>query len=248
MSNEELALLVRDGNADAVLQLWEQTKRFAFQQARRYLGICEMEDLEQAGFIAVIRAAKTYEPAREVKFLTHLGFYLKQEFPRANGLKNTDPLHNAISLDTPLSDEKDAATIGDLEPDPRDHLGEVERRIYHEQLRQQLNKAVAQLPEDQQQIIRLRYYAGLSLKQTGETMMEPLQKMKNEERKALQTLRKQRELEQFIEDRTPYYVHVGVNQFNTTHESIVEKCVIIREKIRREFENEHSRKNSEENC
>lgn len=237
MSNEELAKLVRDGNADAMLPLWEQVKHFVFQQLRRYLGICEKEDLEQSGFIAVIRAAQQFDPEREYSFLTLLDFYLKQEFLRANGFRTNsagkvhDPILNAISLDTPLSNEKDSDTIADLEPDPSNPFEETERRIYIDQLRQQLNKAIDQLPEDQKQIIRLRYFSGLTLGQTSEATQTAKYEIRKAELKALNRLRNDKELEQFIDDRTPFYGFVSVNQFMSTHESIVEKCVFKRERI-----------------
>ena len=49
MTNEQLVLRIQAGDniAGNMVQLWEQTKDFISQQARRYRGAAELEDLEQ---------------------------------------------------------------------------------------------------------------------------------------------------------------------------------------------------------
>ena len=244
MSNEELVLLIQNGDGDAVLQLWEQVEKFVTMQAKRYLsshvGFYELEDLQQSGFLAMLRAAKEYSTDKETGFLTYFDYWLRREFQRADGInkRQNEPLREAISLDRPIkSDDPNGDTIADLQPDPRDPIAEVERRIYLEQLRQQLNKALATLPEEQRAAIIHRYRDGLTLEQTGAAMQRTTYEARKLEWVALETLRKKRrELEQFIDDRTPFYGKIGIRQFASDRESIVEKCVFTREKIRREVE------------
>ena len=257
MSNEELVKLIQDGDGDAVLQLWEQVEKFITMQAKKFLscrvGVYELEDLQQSGFLAMLRAAKEYSPERDAVFLTYLDYWLKAEFPRSCGLTTrriirskdgetittmADPICRAESLDKPLSaDDPGGDTLADLQPDPRDHIAETERRIYLEQLRQQLKKALATLPEEQRAVIQYRYLDGMTQTQTGEEIGITRSETNNLERKALITLRKRPSgLEQFIDDRTPFYAHVGVRQFTVDRESIVEKCVFRRERIRKEYD------------
>lgn len=40
-----------------------------------------------------------------------------------------------------------------------------------------------------------------------------------------------RELQQFVEERTPYFLHVGLNEFQRTGESSVERIVFKRESL-----------------
>lgn len=258
MSNEELVQMIQDGDGDAVLQLWEQVEKFVTMQAKKYLscrvGVYELEDLQQSGFLAMLRAAKEYSPELGTVFLTYFGYCLKVEFPRSCGLTNrrivkkedgkaitmlADPILTAASLDKPLSaDDPGGDTLADLQPDPRDHIAEAERRIYLEQLRQQLIKALATLPEEQRAVILHRYRDGLTILQTGAAMQLTPTEAKKLERKALDTLRKGRthfELEQFIDDRTPFYAHVGIRQSTVDHKSVVEKCVFKREYLRGEI-------------
>lgn len=255
MSNEELVKLIQDGDGDAVLQLWEQVENFIKLMADRYEEThpgFEFDDLVQVGFFAMLQAASVYQQGREASFIHFLSFYLKKEFPRSCGLTNrrivrtkdgetittmADPICRAESLDKPLSaDDPGGDTLADLQPDPRDHIAEAERRIYLEQLRQQLKKALATLPEEQRAVIQYRYLDGMTQTQTGEEIGITRSETNNLERKALITLRKRPSgLEQFIDDRTPFYAHVGVRQFTADRESIVEKCVFRRERIRKEL-------------
>ncbi len=244
MSNEELVKLIQDGDGAAVLQLWEQVEKFITMQAKKFLscrvGVYELDDLKQSGFLAMLKAAKEYSPERDAVFLTYLDYWLKAEFPRSCGLSArhtlTDPILTAVSLDKPLSaDDPGGDTLADIQPDPRDHIAEAERRIYLEQLRQQLKKALATLPEEQRAVVLHRYRDGLTLDQTGAAMQLTPAEAKKLERKALDTLRKGRtriELEQFIDDRTPFYGKVGIRQFMTDRESIVERCVFKRDALR----------------
>ena len=64
MSNEELAVVIRAGKRDRLMELWGQVRRFALQQARRwaYLGRggVTLEDLEQSAFLALLDALESW--------------------------------------------------------------------------------------------------------------------------------------------------------------------------------------------
>lgn len=255
MSNEELVKLIQDGDGDAVLQLWEQVKNFIKLMADRYEEThpgFEFDDLVQVGFFAMLQAASVYQQGRGASFIHFLSFYLKKEFPKSFGITKrrnvrtkdgktktiySDPIRHAESLNEPLSaDDPGGDTLADLQPDPRDHIAETERRIYLEQLRQQLIKALAKLPEEQRAVILHRFRDELTLAQTGAAMQITPAEAKKLERAALATLRRKPDgLEQFLDDRTPFYAHVGVRQFTVDHKSVVEKCVFKREYLRGEI-------------
>ena len=84
MTNEQLVLLIQAGEniAENLAQLWEQTKDFISQQARKYRGAAELEDLEQEGFLGLCRAVDNYIPSQEAKFLTYAAFLIKQGMVR----------------------------------------------------------------------------------------------------------------------------------------------------------------------
>ena len=84
MTNEQLVLRIQAGEniAENMAQLWEHTKDFISQQARKYQGSAELEDLEQEGFIGLCRAVDNYIPSQEAKFLTYAAFWIKQGMVR----------------------------------------------------------------------------------------------------------------------------------------------------------------------
>jgi len=123
VSNEELVTLIQAGDRDRIVELWHQVQRMVYKQAARWAGLggTTVEDLEQAGFIAMLRAVDSYDPSRGTKFSTHLFQRLRAELSAATGYNSKrswfDPLQNAVSLDAPLEDSEDA-TLADFIPDP----------------------------------------------------------------------------------------------------------------------------------
>lgn len=107
MSNEELAIRVKNGDADATLLLWNAVERFIAAMAKKYSianeKAAEIEDLINSGFFAVCRAAKAFEPERGATFLTLLGYYLKTAFAQASGTYGSkrDALMYCESLNGP---------------------------------------------------------------------------------------------------------------------------------------------------
>ena len=71
MTNEELAVMIQNGRTEAILPLWEQVERFVAKQANKWEQAwttrrVEFEDLYQSGFIAMMKAAQTYDPDNPV--------------------------------------------------------------------------------------------------------------------------------------------------------------------------------------
>ena len=154
--------MAQAGDREALLKLWTQVRRMVYQQAMRWAGVggTTLEDLEQAGFIAVLRAVDTYDPTK-AKFSTHLFQRLRAEFSAATGYNSKrswfDPLQNAVSLDAPLEDSEDA-TLADFIPDPAAaaEMGNAEVRIG-------VAAILAELPEDQQRAVRGKYWHDLTV-------------------------------------------------------------------------------------
>ena len=242
MTNEELAVVAR-GNTERLAELWEQVRRFVAREAiKRYkatggFGGVTVDDLIQSGFLALAAAVESFNPLAGQSFIGWLALHLKTAFSMAGGYHNRkqkqDPLHGAASLDLPIG-EDGGGTLGDLQEDPSgmEGLAAVEDRIFNEQLHKALDKALASLTEEQEETIRARYYQGRTLRDIAAEHGVAVEMARQWESKAMASLqhpKRIRELEQYIEDRTPYYLCVGVAQFNTTRTSAVEKIVILRE-------------------
>lgn len=168
LSNEQLVELVQSGDRDALLPLWEQVRRLVRKYAGRWAvygsnGV-ETEDLMQAGFIAVLRAAESFDSSSGNQFTTYLGPFLKTEFTAAAGRRSRkqqlDPLQSAASLDMPLTVNEECFTLASTLEDPAAAAAfeAIEEADRQERLRAAMEEAIGQLAPEQQVAIRSRYY------------------------------------------------------------------------------------------
>lgn len=191
MTNEELARQIQQGERGLILSLWEQVRRFALQQARRwaYLGRggVTMEDLEQAAFLALLDALEGWKSA-EGQFLTWYGLRLKSVFAEATGQRTQrdrkDPLDRALSLEAPVGDEDDTLTLADVIPDPQAEAAMERIGVWDA-----LYTAVEGLPAPQREELRRRYWLGQSTAEISAATGSTEQEVRKLEAAALRTLR-----------------------------------------------------------
>ena len=249
MSNEELAVRIKAGERDRLLELWVQVKDLvAWYAVRRYnaapgLGGVEVDDLIQSGFIAMVEAVESFDPGAGYKFSTWMKCPLQTAFAKAGGYltekQKMDPLHRCDSLDRPVG-EDDGDTLGDLQAAPDDDMEAAEHRIWLEQLRVAMDKAVYDLPGEWPELIDRHYYLGETLQQTADAMGWTRNEVKTQTAKALGKLRRDMNrngLAWFYEERaldlkTSWFLHVGPEAFASTGTSSVEKIVLQRERDR----------------
>ncbi len=251
MTNEELAARIQAGERDLIPELWEQVRRFVWQQARRRFvltngyGGMDVEDLAQSGFLALLEAVEDFQPKREYQFLTFLTYHLKNAFAAAGGYKSRkrDPLSFSVSLNTPLGDDPDGDTFEDLQPDPVDQIEGAERKIWLEQLSSALERALSDLSTEERDTLQRRYLKNQTLQEVSVETGTDAATVRKMEQSALAQLRRNKHrngLEQFVEDRTPYYTRVGISAFNSTHTSAVEKAVLERERLEESYRSPRS--------
>ncbi len=165
MTNEQLAVLAQGGNREALLKLWNQVERLVWKQARRWAGLggTTVEDLSQAGFIAVLRTVDSFDPQKG-KFSTWLFPILRAEFSAATGQQTArarrDPLQTAISADIPVWEDGEETAL-DFIPDPEaeDAYLAVEREELHDTLETALNT----LSPKNRRVVSARYSQGQKL-------------------------------------------------------------------------------------
>lgn len=170
MSNEELVVLIQGGERDKLMELWAQVRRMVLKEAVRWAAYrsngIDLEDLEQAGFIALMRAVDSFNPTAGARFSTWYYPIVKDEFQRATGRRTEkqrrDPLDAAVSLDAPITEDSDNISLGDTIPDPgaESAIADVDHREDLRHLHAALEAAIATLPFDLQAAIRGRYYRG----------------------------------------------------------------------------------------
>lgn len=128
MTNEELAVRVKNGEEWAILELWQSVVNYVYKRARRYereslliATRAEHEDLVQDGFIAMLDAAEAFEPDRGKTFIGFLEWELQKKFAEEAGVRSSkrDSLLFADSVDEPLArDGSEGDTLLDLTQDP----------------------------------------------------------------------------------------------------------------------------------
>jgi len=69
--NEELALRMQSGDKSAAELLISQNEGYLTKLAREYAPWCEQEDLKQEGALALLEAARRFDPAYGTKLLTY---------------------------------------------------------------------------------------------------------------------------------------------------------------------------------
>lgn len=70
-SNEELALHIQAGDKKAAELLLSQNEGYITDLALKHIEWCDLEDLKQEGAMALLDAAKRFDPARGTKLLTY---------------------------------------------------------------------------------------------------------------------------------------------------------------------------------
>jgi RNA polymerase sigma factor (sigma-70 family) len=137
----------------------------------------DAEELESAAVLGVARAAGAYDPGRQKSFTTFAWDHARWEILFALRRKAGAPLTvslDALSLDGEPWEEARGAT------DPG-----FDRIV----LREMLAPALAELPAPLAEVIRLRYLAGLSRRETAERLGLGPTGVDHRERQGLRTLR-----------------------------------------------------------
>lgn len=164
----KIAVSVQSGDGE-VLALWGMCRRYAMQQATRWLrafegsGGVELDDLEQSAFIGLLKAVQTWKPESGA-FSTWYTIQLRAVFVEAYGMRTKrtreDPLNKFhLSLDTPLDENEDGSfTIADVLPDEaaEEAFEDIEQRDF----RQAVQAALAQLTDAQRNAIISEFWLG----------------------------------------------------------------------------------------
>lgn len=84
MENEELVQKIQSGinPTPNMEQLYLQNRSLIYQQAKKYAVYADMEDLMQEAYFGLYEAVKHYNPGKEVKFTTYLGYRIQSVLRR----------------------------------------------------------------------------------------------------------------------------------------------------------------------
>lgn len=121
--------------------------------------LCELEDLVQSGFIALMKAVHYYEPDKDNKFTTYLTLTLKSAFAEASSTRTEKQKRNAlmriVSLDAPLGGDEDNDLLVDMIADPNAEVPFERLALSEEQqmIREVLSDAADRLLSVKQRVV-----------------------------------------------------------------------------------------------
>ncbi len=246
MSNEEIALRIRDGETELLGELWDGIEKLIRKQANRVsralggkVGV-EADDLYQTGYFAMVAAVDTYT-AEAGSFVNWLMFHLKTAFAEATGYRTVkgrqEPLSNCISLDKPIGDDADSAVFGDLIPDPQAAatMDGIEERLWQQQLHKAMDAVLDELPKEQSTILRHRYYAGHTLTVIGQQLgmtAEAVRKLEGRGLKALRHYKLAQNIRPFYD--FDYYSGSSLGAFRSSGMSIQERYLFWMERTKKD--------------
>lgn len=226
-------------------ELWEQVKGLVVWKAQSVINALDqrgnrcgvdLDDLIQSGYIAMTETVHHYAPECGAAFSTCLVNNLKKAFAEATGYRtkrgSNEPLNNCFSLDQAVGADPDGAPLGDFIQDPKaaaSILG-IEEGLWQEQLHETLETAMAVLPEQSAEVLRLRYYQGVTIAEVGRIKGTTAERIRQMENKAIRQLRKPRiacHLRPFYD--FDFYCGSGWGAFQRTGMSIQERYLVIEE-------------------
>lgn len=212
--NAALAALAKTGDAFALGQLWQINRGllrslfWRWYPAHKALADAHgmaADDFEQEGYFAVQYAAQTYDPAQG-SFAGWLWQAMKRQIQQAltNGHRrniigpdgknhtiSADPLNHCTSLDLPVGEDEDGATLGMMQPDPAAaaDLLDVEERIYTDELHAALEEALHKLTEREERVIRGRFYEQKTMREVAADDGTTIERVRQIEASAFRRLR-----------------------------------------------------------
>ena len=122
------------------------------------------------------------------------------------------------------------SVLGDFVPDHASEIDATEERVWQEQLAVVMGALLAELPEDQRDILHRRYWLGQNYKQIAEQRGETADRIRAGERQGIRTLRTPKKREHLL----PFaafdcYHGTGLSAYRSTGVSIQEQYMLWRE-------------------
>lgn len=174
-TDEDLLLDYRSGgDRRSFAELVHRYERELFGYLRHYLGDAEMaEDVFQQTFLQVHLKCEQFEPGRRVR-----PWLYTVATNQAIDLRRRNRRHRMVSLDRRAGGlaEDDACGLVELLDSPE--AGPQEKALSSEQ-RDQVRRAVDELPEQSRQVVLLVYFQGLKYREAAEVLSIPVGTVKS---------------------------------------------------------------------
>lgn len=196
MTDEEIALLAQQGDADASEYLLNKYKNFVRSKARSYFLVgADHEDIVQEGMIGLFKAIRDYQAERLSSFRAFAELCITRQIITAIKTATRQkhvPLNSYVSLNKPIYDEESDRTLMDVIVEGRAQNPE-ELIIGRENLvsfRDQVDRVLSGLEQD----VLNAYLDGKSYQEIADKLGRHVKSIDN----ALQRVK--RKMEKFLEE------------------------------------------------
>jgi len=222
--------------------LYEQNRGLLWALANRWRTACErdravsVEDLTQAGFFGLVKAAETFDPSAGKAWSSWAAWFIFKEFENALCIREGQALQphtGALALDAPMpSEDAGGATYGDMLAD--DSMPEVDAGAVLDDLQRRVHEAVDDLQDDaQRRTVQLYDLEGKTIQEAAEALSVPVTRAYTIRRKALITLHQDQRLsalrdEANLDELTRFHSHKGLRAFERDWTSVTEGAALWR--------------------
>lgn len=224
-------------------ELYEQNWRLLYHLAKRWADHCErdpavsVEDLAQAGFFGLIKAAETFDESAGKAWVGWAAWHVYREFETALGLREGKPTRahtGALALDAPVSvDDAEGMTFLDTLPD--DSLPDIDTGALLEDLQKCVREAVGRLRhERQRRAVQMCDLEGKPLREAAEGFGVSIERVRTLRSDAYKQLKQDKQLRALADDParldelTRFHAHKGVKAFERDWTSTTEGAALWR--------------------
>ena len=219
--------------------LYAENRGLLNRLARQYEGACRLdravsvEDLMQAGFIGLVRAEQSFDPAQGKTWAAWAAWYVRRECEKLLGLRNGRFIRadtGAETLDRPVAGMDDSGvTLKDTLAD--DSLPDADAALLSRELADGVRAAVDRLESDRlRRAITLMQLEARSARAAAADMgVTPAQARRLCDQ-AMTRLHGDARLRALtdLDERTRFHAHKGVRAFNQDWTSVTEAAALWR--------------------
>jgi len=176
LDDKTLMVLIARSNTDALSVLYDRYNRLVFSIALHIVGSRETaQEITLDVFTRIWDNAGSYhaDRAKVTTWLTRIARNRSIDELRRRGVRA----------------EQHSVRWADLPPDAEPRSGGLEARTERSLQREHVRAAVAELPEEQRQVLSLAYFGGYTQREIAEGLQQPLGTVKTRIRLAMNRLR-----------------------------------------------------------
>lgn len=197
MTNEQLAVLIQQGQKEYYAQLWEQNKRLIYQLMKRLSNACsgknyvDIDDFIQCGYFALVGAVKAYKADKGYKFATYLSYQTKIAIRGLFGVQKNNLKIEELSYNKPIDSEEETELL-DLIANKR--ATDLYKCFELAELKETVRQAVAELPQDERTVIARHHLKGEAYNSIAKDMNVDIKQVRRYRQSGLSLLRHNKKL------------------------------------------------------